>query len=344
MNTASSTGLKVDAGLLVANPADAGALARQLEDMGYDGVYTFEGRHDPFLPLAVAAGTTTHLALSTGIAVAFARNPMLLANLGHDLQLMSGGRFILGLGSQIRAHIEKRFSAQWSHPARRMREFVLALRAIWDCWHHGTPLDFRGEFYTHTLMTPVFTPEPSPQPPPPVYLAGVGARMLEVAGEVGDGLLVHPFATPRFIASEVLPAFERGIALAGATRAQRSVSVQVIVATGLDREERERNLALARGQVAFYASTPAYRPVLEAHGMGDLQERLNVLSKQGKWQEMGSLLSDELVNEVVVHGSPEEVGERLREHCAGWADRVSPVIYAGDLELRERLVRAIRQV
>ncbi|HNC69805.1 MAG TPA: LLM class flavin-dependent oxidoreductase, partial [Pseudomonadales bacterium] len=175
-----------------------------------------------------------------------------------------------------------------------------------------------------------------------VYLAAVGPRMLEVAGEVGDGLLVHPFATPHFIASEVLPAFERGIALAGAPRAARAVSCQVIVATGLDRKERERNLAQARGQVAFYASTPAYRPVLDAHGWGDLQPRLNLLSKQGKWAEMGEMLSDELVNEVVVHGSPEEVGERLRARCAGWADRVSPVIYAGDLELRARLVRAIK--
>ncbi len=342
--TASNPGaLKVDSSLLVANPADAGPLSRQLEDMGYDGVYTFEGRHDPFLPLAVAAGATSRLELTTGIAVAFARNPMLVANLGHDLQLMSGGRFMLGLGSQIRAHIEKRFSAQWSHPARRMREFVLALRAIWDCWQNGTPLDFRGEFYTHTLMTPVFTPGPNPHGLPPVYLAGVGPRMLEVAGEVGDGLLVHPFATPRFIAGEVLPAFERGIARAGATRAERAVSCQVIVATGLDREERERNFALARGQVAFYASTPAYRPVLEAHGWGDLQSQLNVLSKQGKWLEMGELLSEELLNEVVVHGSPEEVGERLRERCAGWAERVSPVIYAGDMELRERLVRAIKR-
>ena len=342
MNASTTRTLQVDGSLLVSNPAEAGPLARELEDVGYNGVYTFEGRHDPFLPLAVAAGTTSRLKLATGIAVAFARNPMLLANLGYDLQLMSGGRFMLGLGSQIRPHIEKRFSAPWSHPAARMHEMVRAIRAIWACWQEGTPLDFRGEFYTHTLMTPVFTPGPNPHGLPPVYLAAVGPQMLEVAGEVGDGLLVHPFATPHFIASEVLPAFERGIARAGAPRAARAVSCQVIVATGLDRKECEHNLRQARGQVAFYASTPAYRPVLDAHGWGDLQQRLNLLSKQGKWAEMGELLSDELVNEVVVHGSPEEVGERLRARCAGWADRVSPVIYAGDLELRARLVRAIK--
>jgi probable F420-dependent oxidoreductase len=333
--------LQVDASLLVSNPADAGPLARQLEDVGYDGVYTFEGRHDPFLPLAVAAGQSTRLKLATGIAVAFARNPMLLANLGYDLQLMSGGRFMLGLGSQIRAHIEKRFGATWSQPAARMHEMVRAIRAIWDCWQTGGALDFRGEFYTHTLMTPVFNPGPNPHGLPPIYVAAVGPRMTEVAGEVGDGMLVHPFNTASFAASDVLPALERGLARAGRARGDFDVSCQLIVATGLDREERERNLALARGQVAFYASTPAYRPVLDRHGWGDLQPRLNALSKQGKWAEMSTLLSDELLDAVVVHGSPEEVGERLRERCAGWCGRVSPVVYAGDLEVRERLVRAV---
>jgi len=341
MNATDTRALAVDASLLVSNPADAGPLARELEDLGYDGVYTFEGRHDPFLPLVVAAGQTSRVALATGIAVAFARNPMLLANLGYDLQLMSGGRFILGLGSQIRAHIEKRFSATWSHPAARMHEMVRAIRAIWDCWQNGTPLDFRGEFYTHTLMTPVFMPGANPHGLPPVYVAGVGPRMTEVAGEVADGLLVHPFNTARFVATEVLPALGRGLSRGGRSRADCAVSTQFIVATGLDREERERNLAQARGQVAFYASTPAYRPVLDCHGMGDLQPRLNALSKEGKWLEMSALVSEDLLNEVVLHGSPEEVGERLRERCAGWCDRASPVIYAGDLEIRERLVRAI---
>ena len=343
MNASTTRTLQVDGSLLVSNPAEAGPLARELEDVGYNGVYTFEGRHDPFLPLAVAAGSTSRLKLATGIAVAFARNPMLLANLGYDLQLMSGGRFMLGLGSQIRPHIEKRFSAPWSHPAARMHEMVRAIRAIWACWQEGKPLDFRGQFYTHTLMTPIFVPGPNPHGLPPIYLAGVGPRMIEVAGEVADGLLVHPFNTARFVASDVLPALDRGLANAGRTRADCDVSAQFIVATGLDREERERNLALARGQVAFYASTPAYKPVLDCHGWGDLQPRLNALSKEGKWAEMSALLSNELVDEVVIHGSPEEVGERLRARAGDWCGRASPVIYAGDLEVRERLVRAIKR-
>ena len=335
--------IAVDAAMLVENPAEAGPLARQLEDAGYDGAYTFEGRHDPFLPLAVAAGTTEHLKLQTGIAVAFARNPMLLANLGYDLHLLSRGRFMLGLGSQIRPHIEKRFSATWSHPAARMREMVLAIRAIWDCWEKGTPLDFRGEYYTHTLMTPVFNPGPNPYGLAPIYVAGVGPHMTEVAGEVGDGFLVHPFNTPRFVAEELLPALERGQRKSKLSRDSFSVSCQLIVASGLDAKELADNLALARGQVSFYASTPAYRPVLDIHGWGDLQPRLNALSKQGKWQEMSSLLSDELLAEIVISGTPEEIGERIRERCAGWCDRVSPVVYSASAQLRERLVRAIKQ-
>jgi len=336
--------LAVDACLLVDNPRDAGTLARSLEDIGYDGAYTFEGRHDPFLPLAVAAEHTQRLSLATGIAVAFARNPMLLANLGYDLQLQSEGRFMLGLGSQIRAHIEKRFSAPWSHPAARMREMVSAIRAIWQCWHEGEALNFRGEFYTHTLMTPVFNPGPNPYGLPPILIAGVGPHMTQTAGEVGDGLLVHPFNSRLFIEQDLLPAADAGLAAAGRSRDAFTISCQLIVATGLDRAEIERNAALARNQVAFYASTPAYRPVLERHGFGDLQVRLNELSKQGKWQEMSTLLSEDLLALIVIQGSPEEVGDAIRERCSGYCQRVSPVIYSGDLELLERVVRAVKGV
>jgi probable F420-dependent oxidoreductase len=342
MNNTTPATLLVDASLMVDNPRDAGPMAREIEAMGYDGAYTFEGRHDPFLPLAVAAGETTTLELATGIAVAFARNPMLLANLGYDMQLMSQGRFILGLGSQIRPHIEKRFSQTWSQPAARMREMVLAVRAIWDCWQNGSTLDFRGEFYTHTLMTPFFNPGPNPHGLPPLYIAGVGPHMTEVAGEVGDGMLVHPFNTPHFLRNDILPALQRGMQRAGRAEGALDVSCQLIVAAGIDAEEQARNLAMARSQVAFYASTPAYRPVLECHGWADLQPRLNVLSKEGKWQEMAQLLSDDLVNEVVIQGSPEEAGERIRERCSGWCTRVSPVLYSSDKDVRQRLVRAIK--
>ena len=334
--------LCVDAGLLVENPRDAGALARELESAGYDGAYTFEGRHDPFLPLAFAAASTDRLSLATGIAVAFARNPMLLANLGYDLQLASGGRFLLGLGSQIRPHIEKRFAMPWSEPAARMRELVQAVRAIWACWQDGAPLAFRGRFYTHTLMTPFFNPGPNPHGLPPIWVAGVGPVMTGVAGEVADGLLVHPFNTPDFVAQDVLPALRGGEAKAGRSFGSVAVSSQVIVATGLNDEERERNYGLARGQVAFYASTPAYRPVLERHGMADLQPRLNALSKEGKWQAMAQLLSEDLLRQVVVTGEPEDAGAAIAARCASWCARVSPVIYASTPELHARLLRGIR--
>ena len=334
--------LSVDASLLVDNPLDAASVARTLEDAGYDGAYTFEGRHDPFMPLLAAAGNTSRLQLSTGIAVAFARNPMLLANLGYDLQLASAGRFTLGLGSQIRPHIEKRFSAVWSQPAARMREMVLAIRSIWHAWQERTPLAFRGEFYTHTLMTPFFDPGPNPHGVPPIFLAGVGPVMTETAGEVADGFLVHPFNTPDFVATDLLPALARGRARPGALQTPLTVSCQLIVALGDSPEERALSLQMARAQVAFYASTPAYAPVLARHGWEALQPRLNALSKQGQWQEMSALLSDELLAAVVVQGDAEGAGEAIRRRCAGWCQRVSPVVYGGDGDAAARLLRAIK--
>ena len=334
--------LAVDASLLVDDPLAAGPVARAMEDAGFDGVYTFEGRHDPFLPLLAAAAGSTRLTLSTGIAVAFARNPMLLANLGYDLQLASRGRFILGLGSQIKPHIEKRFSATWSQPAARMREMVLAIRSIWAAWQDGSRLDFRGQFYTHTLMTPFFDPGPNPWGPPPIYVAAVGPAMTEVAGEVGDGMLVHPFNTPEFVAADLLPALARGRERAGRPVDSLSLSCQVIVALGDTAAERAESLAQARAQVSFYASTPAYRPVLERHGWGDLQPRLNVLSKEGRWQEMSAMLGQELLDAVVVQGDAEEAGARIRARCANWCRRVSPVVYGGGTDGPARLVRAIK--
>ncbi len=336
--------LSVDASLLVDNPLDAGPVARTLEEAGYDGAYTFEGRHDPFMPLLAAAASTSRLQLSTGIAVALARNPMLLANLGYDLQLASGGRFTLGLGSQIRPHIEKRFSAIWSHPAARMREMVLAIRSIWRAWQDRTPLAFRGEFYTHTLMTPFFDPGPNPHGLPPIHLAGVGPAMTEMAGEVGDGFLVHPFNTPSFVSADLLPALARGRARPGALQTPPTVSCQLIAALGDTAAERAQSLQMARAQVAFYASTPAYAPVLERHGWSDLQPRLNALSKQGDWQQMSALLSEELLDQVVVQGDADTAGAIIRERCAGWCHRVSPVIYGGDAAAAARVVRAIKGV
>lgn len=335
--------MKIDAPLLCANPLEAQQLARDLEARGYDGVYTFDGPNDPFLPLAIAAEHTERLHLTTAIAVAFARNPMLVAQLGNELQLMSKGRFQLGLGSQIRAHIEKRFSMPWSSPAARMREFVLAVKAIWDNWQTGAPLDFRGEFYTHTLMPPLLAPGPNPYGPPPVWLAGVGPAMTEVAGEVADGYLIHPFHSAAYLDGIALPALARGLAKGARNRTHISISAQLLVAVGRDREELNLSIARMRTQIAFYGSTPAYRPVLDAIDRGPLQEELNALSKQGRWDEMGALIDDEVLHAVAIVGSPEDAASQIVARYRGLANRISPTAYVGDPAVADALVAALRQ-
>jgi probable F420-dependent oxidoreductase len=250
---------------------------------------------------------------------------MLLANLGYDLQLQSRGRFILGLGTQIRPHIEKRYSAVWSRPAARMREMVLAIRAIWSAWHEGSKLDFRGDFYTHTLMTPVFNPGPHPHGLPPIFVAGIGPRMTEVAAEVADGFFVHPFHTPEFIERVTLPALERGFAKSARTRDRFVISCQAIIASGTTEAEFENAKNIARAQLSFYGSTPAYRSVLDCHGWGDLHEDLNRLSKQGGWLEMAGLIDDEVLDAIAVVGAPREIAAKLRARCGKFADRVSLV-------------------
>ena len=317
--------MKVD-GSLGTNLHNAGAQAKELEAAGYSGAWTAETNHDPFLPLLLGAEHTETLELGTSIAVAFARNPMTLANLAWDLQAYSGGRFILGLGSQIKPHITKRFSMEWSHPAARMREMVLAIRAIWDTWLTGAPLQFRGEFYTHTLMTPFFTPAASDLDGfgvPKVYLAGVGELMTEVAGEVCDGFLCHGFTTERYLREVTIPALERGRAKAGTSMEGFSIMGPSFVVTGANDEEMEKAAAGTRQQIAFYGSTPAYRTVLELHGWGGLQDELNALSKQGEWVKMGELIDDEILNTFAVVGTPEDVAPELHRRYGDVIDRVS---------------------
>jgi probable F420-dependent oxidoreductase len=304
-------------------PGSVGSAAKSAEDAGYDGLWAPETGHDPFLALALASQSTEKVLLGTGIAVAFARNPMTLASLANDLQLYSRGRFALGLGSQIKAHIEKRFSMPWSHPAPRMRELILAMRAIWDCWNNGTKLDFRGEFYTHTLMTPFFNPGPNPFGPPKVFLAAVGEHMTRVAAEVADGLLVHGFTTERYLKEVTTPVLEEALKAAGKDRAQFQVSYPGFVVTGTNEEEMAAATQAVKAQIAFYGSTPAYRPVLELHGWGDLQGELNVLSKQGKWKEMGELISDEVLAAFAVQGTPEEIPRLVLERFGSVVDRFS---------------------
>ena len=300
-----------------------GAQARELEAMGYGGVFTAETGHDPFLPLAMAAQATSHIDIATSIAVAFARSPMTLAHVGHDLNAASRGRFVLGLGSQIRAHIRKRFSMPWSQPAARMREFILAMRAIWANWHEGAPLQFTGKFYTHTLMTPFFRPANTEFPPPRVFLVAVGPLMTQVAGEVADGIIVHPFTTEKYLRETTVPALERGFAKAGKQRSGFEVSYPCFVVAGRDERELARAGVATKQQIAFYGSTPAYRPVLDSIGVGELQTELNVMSKQGRWAEMGSLITDDMLDAFGIVGPPEEIAGRLLARCGDIVDRTS---------------------
>ncbi len=317
--------MKIDS-LLTGPIGDAGRTAADLEAAGYSGAWTVEGPHDPFLPLAVAATQSRDIELGTAIAVAFARNPMLLANIGWDLQTLSQGRFVLGLGSQIKPHITKRFSMEWSRPAARMREMIQAVRAIWATWLNGTPLRFRGEFYRHTLMTPMFTPRAGDLDDfglPPIFLAGVGPRMTEVAGEVCDGFLCHPFTTEKYLREVTLPALQRGRACAGAGMDGYEIAGPSFVVTGETDEEIERSAAATRQQIAFYGSTPAYRPVLEIEGWGDLQTELNTLSKRGQWAEMGTLIDDEILHRFAVVAAPEEIAPELARRYGDVISRIS---------------------
>ena len=317
--------MKVD-GVVGFDLHKVGAQAKELEDAGYSGAWSAETSHDPFLPLLLAAEHTTTLDLGTSIAVAFARNPMTLANTAWDLQAFSKGRFTLGLGSQIKPHITKRFSMEWSHPAARMREMILAMRAIWDCWQNGTKLDFRGDFYTHTLMTPFFAPDPNEVGdfgPPKVALAGVGELMTEVAGEVCDGFICHGFTTEKYLREVTLPALARGRAKAGKTMDGFTIIGPSFVATGFDEGQLVAAKAGTRQQIAFYGSTPAYRGVLEIHGWDGLQEQLNALSKQGKWVEMGDLITDEMLNTFAVVGEPEVIAPELHARYGDVIDRIS---------------------
>jgi len=299
--------MKIDTQVSMTGSADSRPAAAEAERAGYAAVWTSEVTHDPFISVALAATATGRVELGTAIAVAFARSPMTTAVQANDVQLLSRGRLLLGLGSQIRAHITRRFSMPWSHPAARMREYILALRAIWDCWHNGVKLDFRGDFYSHTLMTPFFNPGPNPYGAPRVLLAGVGEAMTRVAGEVADGFLCHGFTTERYLREVTVPALTQGRAdLAGF-----EVCGSPLVVTGRTEEEMNQARRGVREQIAFYGSTPAYRPVLELHGWGALSEELHTLSRQGRWQQMGTLVDDQVLDAFAVTAEPGQVAAEL---------------------------------
>jgi probable F420-dependent oxidoreductase len=307
------------------DPRDARTSFTHLEEIGYDGAFSFEAKHDPFLPLVLAAENTSKLRIGTAIAIAFARNPMNLANLAHGMQSISGGRFVLGLGSQVKPHIEKRFSMPWSKPAARMREIVLAIRAIFDCWEGKAPLDFRGEFYRHTIMIPAFDPGPNPFGPPPILTGGFGPLMTEVAGEAADGFIAHPFNSRKSLLENSLPALQSGLRKSGRVREDIEIicATLTVTADASNEQDFERVKLAARKQLAFYGSTPAYCPTLACHGWEDLHLELNRMSKEGRWDDMTDLISDEILETIAVVGPREEIARRIHERLDGIADGVS---------------------
>jgi probable F420-dependent oxidoreductase len=315
--------MKLDSGGYARTLREAADSLVAAEAAGFDGGWVAETQLDALTALAVAASETSRIELGTGIVVAFARNPMTVAMQANDVHLHSRGRLMLGLGSQIRPHVTKRFSMPWSSPAARMREFILAVRAIWDSWETGERLRFQGEFYTHTLMTPFFNPGPNPYGNPRVFLAGVGELMTEVAGEVADGFLCHGFSTERYVREVTLPALERGRAKAGKTLEGFEISGPSFVATGSTDEEIASSVAAVKEQIAFYGSTPAYRKVLELHGWGALQNDLYALSKQDGWDQMAALIDDEILNTFAVVGSPEKVAIELKRRYGGMVHRLT---------------------
>lgn len=300
---------------------DVGQVAAEAEVEGYDGIWVLEASHDPFVPLFLAADRTTSIDLATSISVAFARNPMTTASVARDLQDFSGGRFTLGLGPQIKAHIQYRYSMPADRPVDRMRDYVAAVRAIWDCWDNGTKLSFEGEFYTHTLMPPLFHLEPT-QPPPPIALAGVGPRMTALAGEVADGFVAHSFTSESYLREVTLPILQT---------ARRSVGREldgflrkglVLVATGHTDQQMAVSLRQVREWLAFYGSTPAYAPVLEHHGWGELHTELHALSRSGRWAEMSALVDDDVLNTIAFVGAPADIGPMVNARYRGIFDRV----------------------
>ena len=323
---------------------NAARRARELASTGIDGLFTFEGQHDVFFPLvAASAAGPLDVDLMTNVAMAFPRSPMHMANAAYDLQQISGGRFRLGLGSQIRPHIERRYGSTWSRPVARMREIVLAIKAILAAWEGTAPLDFRGEFTTHTLMTPNFNPGPNPFGLPKIHVGALGPKMTEMTAEVADGLLVMPFNSKRHFTERTLPAIDRGLASANRTRDDLEIVVEVICAVGETDEEVEAATRGVRGLLSFYGSTPSYKPVLDVEGWGDVQPQLNAMSKRGEWAAMSGLITDEMVDTIAVRGRPDECAREIVRRYGDVAQRAC-LYFPGYPISDERLGRLMEEI
>lgn len=299
------------------------AAAKASEEAGYDGLLTMENKHDPFLAHAIAAVNTTRVELGTSVAIAFPRSPMVVANACWDLQNASRGRFVLGIGPQIRPHNEKRFSVKWTAPAPRLREYVQALRAIWTTWEKGEKLDFRGEHYTFTLMPPYFMPPSMGQKMVPITLAGVGPNTLRLAGEVADGIRLHGFCTRKYLEQEIMPRLHEGMARTGRERAHFEITGGGFIATGKDEAAVAKMFEVVRGRIGFYGSTPGYWGVLELHGLGDLGRELNAMSKAGQWAAMPGRISDDVVHLFAAVGTHKEIAGRIAERFGGLSDAIN---------------------
>ena len=316
--------MKLDAGLGTGSKLkETARTARAAEEMGFAGLWTSETKHDAFLPLAIAANETQKLDLGTSVAIAFSRSPMETAQTAWDLQDLSDGRFLLGLGTQVKAHITRRFSMPWDRPAARLRDYILALRAIWESFQTEGPLRFEGEFYRHTLMSPFFNPGPIEHPEIPVYIAGVNTRLARLAGETCDGFHVHPFHTPEYVRQTVKPAIAEGASESARDAEQIVLSTSAFVITGENEEETAQQRESVRAQISFYASTPTYRTVLEAHGWEEVGERLGKMAREKKWREMPALVTDEMLATFAVEAAPDEIGGALKERYEGLIDRVA---------------------
>jgi probable F420-dependent oxidoreductase len=319
--------------------------ARAIEADGYDGVASMENKHDPFLALAVAGAVTERIELHTSVAIAFARSPMAVANVGWDLAGSTGGRFVIGLGSQVRAHNERRFSVPWTPPAPRMREYVQALRAIWRCWKSGERLGYEGEHYRFTLMTPNFAPEPIDAPPPAVMIAAVGPAMLKVAAKECDGVKLHGFCTRKYIEEAVMPRLAEGLEKAGRARENYEISGGGFLATGPDDATVARMFEWVRERVAFYGSTQAYWPVLAPHGMEELGHKLNAMTRQGKWAEMAKQVPDDVVHLFAAVGRYDQIVKAIEERFGGLTDALNARATAAQPgHLPRELIQDIRRI